>query len=158
MKPGTFTQLYIHLIFAVKYRESLLVKNIQPEVFSYITGILRNRRHKPMAVNGMPDHTHIFFSYNQNDKLPDLIASIKKESSLFINQKNWLRYRFQWQEGYGAFSYSKSQVDVLVRYIINQEEHHKKKTFLQEYISFLKKFEIEFDERYLFYLPKSCSE
>ncbi len=153
MKPGSFTQIYIHIIFAVKFRENLLQMKHQPEVYSYITGILRNRGHKPMAVNGMPDHIHILLSYNLNDKIPDLVRTIKKESSNFINQKNWFPKSFQWQDGYGAFSYSKSQIDVLVNYIIHQEIHHTKRTFQQEYLTFLQKFGIQYDDKFLFYLP-----
>ena len=150
MKPGVFTQLYIHLIFAPKYRERLLVKEIRKEVFSYISGILTNRGHKSIIINGMTDHIHIFFGENPNDKLSDLVGCIKRDSSNFINGKNYFRGKFHWQDGYGAFSYSRSQLNAVYNYIANQEQHHKKRTFREEYMELLKKFAIEYDKKYLF--------
>lgn len=150
MKPGAFTQLYVHLIFAVKYRERLLAKEMRDELFKYISGIISNRKHKVIIINGMADHIHILIGLNPNDKLSDLVACIKKESSSFINNKKWFRGKFHWQDGYGAFSYSRSQLDVIYKYISNQEAHHKKRTFHEEYVGLLKKFEIKFDEKYLF--------
>ncbi|MEJ5263537.1 MAG: IS200/IS605 family transposase [Ignavibacterium sp.] len=150
LKPGAFTQLYVHLIFAVKYRESLLTKEIREEVFKYISGIISNRKHKVLIINGMPDHIHILIGLNPNDKISDLVASIKRESSSFINGKKFFRGKFHWQDGYGAFSYSRSQLDVVYKYIANQEIHHKKRTFREEYVELLKKFEIKFDDKYLF--------
>ncbi|MGQ9644419.1 MAG: IS200/IS605 family transposase [Ignavibacterium sp.] len=150
MKPGTFTQLYIHLVFVPKYRERLLTKEIRPEVFSYISGIITNRKHKSIIINGMSDHAHILLGLNPDDKISDLVACIKRESSSFINQKDWFRGKFHWQDGYGAFSYGQSQLDKIYKYILNQELHHKKRSFREEYLELLKKFEIEFDEKYLF--------
>jgi putative transposase len=150
MKPGVFSQLYIHLVFAVKYRERLLKKEIQPEVFSYISGIITNRKHKSIIINGMLDHVHMFIGLNPNDKISDIIGSIKKSSSTFINEKCLFRGKFQWQDGYGAFSYGKSQVENVYNYVKNQEIHHKKRTFREEYIELLKRFEIEYDAKYLF--------
>ncbi len=150
MKPGTFTQLYIHLIFAPKYRERLLIKEIRPELFSYISGIITNRKHKSIIINGVLDYIHILLGLNPDDKISDLVACLKRESSSFINQKNWFRGKFHWQDGYGAFSYGRSQLDKIYKYIMNQETHHKKRTFREEYLGLLKKFEIEFDEKYLF--------
>ena len=150
MKPGVFTQLYIHLIFAPKYRERLLVKEIRSDVFSYISGILTNRGHKSIIINGTLDHIHIFFGENPNDKISDLVGCIKRDSSTFINEKNWFRGKFHWQDGYGAFSYSRSQLDAVYKYIANQEQHHQKITFKEEYTELLKKFAIEYNERYLF--------
>jgi REP element-mobilizing transposase RayT len=150
MKPGVFTQLYTHLIFAVKYRERLLVKEIRAEVFSYISGIITNRKHKSIIINGIPDHVHILIGLNPNDKISDLIGSIKKESSTFINEKNLFHGKFHWQDGYGAFSYSRSQLDRIYRYIADQESHHKRKTFREEYTELLKKFEVKYNEKYLF--------
>jgi REP element-mobilizing transposase RayT len=150
MKPGAFTQLYIHLVIAPKYREKLLVKGIRKEVFGYISGILTNRGHKSIIINGMADHTHIFYGMNPNDKVSDLVGCIKKESSSFINTKNWFRGRFHWQDGYGAFSYSHSQLDAVYKYIANQELHHKKRIFGEEYKELLKKFAVEYDGKYLF--------
>ena len=150
MKPGVFTQLYTHLVFAVKYRECLLNKDIRDEVFSYIGGIIINRKSKPIKINGVSDHIHILIGLNPDDKISDLVGNIKKDSSAFINEREWLHGKFHWQDGYGAFSYGKSQLDDIYNYIVNQENHHAKRTFHDEYIALLKKFEIEFDEKYLF--------
>ena len=150
MKPGVFTQLYIHLIFAPKYGDKLLVKEIRSDVFKYLSGILTNRGHKSIIVNGMPDHVHIFFGMNPNDKISDLVGCLKKDSSTFINTKNWFNGKFHWQDGYGAFSYSRSQIDVMYKYIANQELHHKRRTFREEYLELLQKFVVEYDEKYLF--------
>ncbi len=150
MKPGVFTQIFIHLVFTPKYRERLLIKEIQNEVFSYISGIITNRGHKSIIINGMPDHIHILYGANPDDKISDLVACIKRESSSFINSNNWLKEKFRWQDGYGAFSYGKSQVDTIYNYILKQEIHHKKNTFRMEYIEFLKKYEIVYNEKYLF--------
>jgi len=149
MKPGAFTQLYTHLVFAVKYRERLLRKEIRGEVFSYISGIITNRKHKSLIINGMPDHIHILLGLNPNDRISDIVACIKRDSSTFINQKDWFRGKFHWQDGYGAFSYGKSQLDTIYNYIAKQEIHHTRRTFRQEYTELLQKFEIEFDEKYL---------
>ncbi len=150
MKPGVFTQLYVHLIFSPKHRECLLVKEIRGEIFSYISGILTNRGHKSIIINGMPDHVHILFGLNPDDKISDLVGCIKKDSSFFINEKKWFRLNFHWQDGYGAFSYSRSQLDRVYKYVGNQEQHHKKRTFKEEYTELLKKFVIDYDEKYLF--------
>jgi len=150
MKPGVFTQLYTHLVFSPKYRERLLKKEIRPEVFSYISGIITNRKHKSIIINGMLDHIHILIGLNPNDKISDLVGTIKKSSSTFINEMGWFRGKFHWQDGYGAFSYGKSQLDDIYNYIKNQEIHHKKRTFREEYVELLKRFEIEYDEKYLF--------
>ena len=128
----------------------LLTKKIRPEVFSYISGIVTNRKHKSIIVNGVVDHIHILIGANPNDKISDLVGCIKRESSNFINSKDWFRGKFHWQDGYGAFSYSKSSLDAVYKYIYNQESHHRKKTFRDEYMSLLGKFEIEYDEKYWF--------
>ncbi len=150
MKPGVFTQLYMQLVFSPKYHERLLKKKIQPEVFSYISGIITNRKHKSIIINGMSDHIHILIGLNPDDKISDLVGTIKKSSSTFINEKDWFRGKFHWQDGYGAFSYGKSQLDDVYNYVKDQEIHHKKSTFREEYIGLLKRFEIEYDEKYLF--------
>lgn len=150
MKPGSFTQLYIHIVFAAKYRESLLTKEIRNELFKYISGIITNHKHKTIVINGMANHIHILIGLNPNDKISDLIACIKRETSSFINDKKWFRAKFHWQDGYGAFSYGRSQLDDIYKYIANQEAHHKKKTFREEYTELLKRFEIKFEEKYLF--------
>lgn len=150
MKPGVFTQLYVQLVISPKYRERLLIKEFRGEVFKYISGILTNRGHKSIIINGVEDHAHIFFGLNPNEKISDIVGYIKKDSSIFINSRNWFRGKFHWQDGYGAFSYSRSQVSAVYKYISNQEAHHKKRTFRDEYIELLKKFEVEFDKKYLF--------
>ncbi|MFA6981022.1 MAG: IS200/IS605 family transposase [Ignavibacteriaceae bacterium] len=150
MKPGTFTQLYTHLVFAVKYRERLLRKEIQGEVFSYISGIITNRKHKSIIINGMSDHVHLLIGLNPNDTISDLVGCVKRESSSFINQKNWYRGKYHWQDGYGAFSYGRSQLDTIYKYIANQEIHHQRRTFRQEYTGLLEKFEIVYDKKFLF--------
>lgn len=150
MKPGVFTQLYIQLVFAPKYRDRLLKAEIRPKIFSYISGIITKRKHKSIIINGMLDHIHILFGLNPNDRISDLVGTIKKSSSTFINEKDWFRGKFHWQDGYGAFSYGKSQLDNVYKYIRDQEIHHKKRTFREEYIELLKRFEIEYDEKYLF--------
>lgn len=117
MKPGAFTQLYIHIVFAVKYRERLLTKEIRDELFKYISGIITNRKHKVIIINGVLDHIHILIGLNPTDKISDLVGCIKSETSTFINEKKWFRGKFHWQDGYGAFSYSRSQLDNIYKYI-----------------------------------------
>ena len=150
MKPGVFTQLNTQLVFAVKYRDRLLTKEIRAEVFSYMSGILTNRKHKSIIINGMSDHVHILFGSNPNDKLSDLVACLKRDSSSFINEKNWFKGKFHWQDGYGAFSYGRSQLDKIYNYILNQENHHNRRTFREEYIELLNKFEVKYEDKYLF--------
>jgi REP element-mobilizing transposase RayT len=150
MKPGVFTQLYVHIVFAVKYRERLLTKEMRDELFRYISGIITNRKHKVIIINGVLDHIHILIGLNPNDKISDLVGCIKRESSSFINEKKWFRGKFHWQEGYGAFTYSRSQLDNIYKYISNQETHHSKRTFRAEYLALLERFEVKFDEKYLF--------
>ena len=150
MKPGVFTQLHIQLVFAVKHRDRLLNNNIRNEVFSYMSGIVTNLKHKSIIINGVSDHVHVFLGLNPSVSISDTIWELKRSSSLFINNKNWFNSKFNWQDGYGAFSYSKSQVENVYNYILSQEEHHKRRTFKEEYIDFLDKFEIEYDKKYLF--------
>ncbi len=150
MKPGVYTQLYVHLVFVVKNRECLLLKKIRPEIFAYISGIITNRNHKSININGVSDHIHILIGLNPNDKISDLVAAIKRSSSTFINQQNWFRGKFYWQDGYGAFSYSRSQVKNVYQYIENQESHHAKNKFRREYIQLLEEFEIDYNKKYLF--------
>lgn len=150
MKPGVFTQLNTQLVFAVKYRDRLLAKEIRAEIFSYMSGILTNRKHKSIIINGMSDHVHILFGSNPNDKLSDLVACLKRDSSSFINEKNWFKGKFHWQDGYGAFSYGRSQLDKIYNYILNQENHHSRRTFHEEYTELLNKFEVEYEDKYLF--------
>ncbi len=150
MKPGVFTQIYIQLVFSPKYRDRLLTGEIRSELFSYMSGIVTNRKHKSIIINGMPDHVHILIGANPNDSISDLVASLKRDSSSFINGKKWFRGKFHWQDGYGAFSYGRSQLDKIYNYILNQEKHHNRRTFREEYRELLKKFEVEYYEKYLF--------
>ena len=150
MMANTYTQIYIQIVFAVKGRQNLIAKENREELHKFITGIVTNRGQKLFAVFAMPDHVHILVSIGPTILISDLVRDIKAGSSKFINDNNWINGKFNWQEGYGAFSYSKSSVDSVVKYILNQEEHHKKKTFKEEYLGLLEKFEIEYDQKYLF--------
>lgn len=147
---NTYTQLYIHTIFAVQNRQSLIHSNWEEQLYKYITGIVTNQGHKMLAINGMPDHLHVLIGMNPIQSLSDLMQDIKGDSSKWINKNKFVKGRFSWQEGYGAFSYARSHLDNVVKYILNQEEHHKKKTFIEEYMAFLKAFDVEYDERYIF--------
>jgi REP element-mobilizing transposase RayT len=147
---GTFSQIYIQLVFAVKGRNSLISNLWEEELYKYITGIVRNKEQKMLAINGMPDHIHLFIGMKPSCCLSDLVREIKKSSNNFINEKKFTDFKFQWQEGYGAFSYSHSNLDNVIKYVLNQKEHHKVLSFKEEYIEFLQKFEIEFKDEYLF--------
>jgi putative transposase len=147
---NTYTQIYIHVVFCVQDRYCLISKTWKDELFKYITGIIQNNGHKLIAINGMADHLHIFIGMKPSQSLSDLMQDIKGDSSKWINGKGFLRGRFSWQEGFGAFSNSASQIDNVVKYIKNQEIHHMKKKFIDEYKDILKKFNIDFDDRYLF--------
>lgn len=148
--PNTYTQINIHAVFAVQNRLSLISKSWEERLYKYITGIIQNHGHKLLAINGMPDHIHVLFGMRPNQSLSDLMRDVKGDSSLWINENKLVDRKFSWQEGYGAFSYSKSQISAVATYIENQELHHKKKTFIEEYIKILQDFEIEFDEKYIF--------
>lgn len=147
---ATYTQIHIQLIFAVKHRDALIRTNFKEEIYKYISGIIQNHNHKVLAINGMPDHIHILIGMRPNEALSKLVNEIKSSSSNFINEKRFLPVRFEWQKGYGAFSYGKSQIDNVVKYIANQEKHHQKKSFKDEYLEFLKIFEIDYNEEYIF--------
>ncbi|MBY0245229.1 MAG: IS200/IS605 family transposase [Sphingobacteriaceae bacterium] len=147
---GTYSQLYIQIVFAVKGRENLIAKAWKEELYKYISGIITNKGHKSIIVNGVSDHIHIFVGLKPSMALSDLVRDIKNNSSKFINDKKLVRGKFSWQEGYGAFSYAHSQIEQVYNYILNQEQHHHKKTFKEEYVDFLQKFEIEYNETYLF--------
>ena len=147
---GTFSQIYIQVVFAVKGRESLILSSWEEELYKYISGIVRKKEQKMLAINGMPDHIHFLIEMKPSCCLSDLVREVKKSSNDFIKEKKFVRGKFQWQEGYGAFSYSHSNLDNVIQYIMNQKEHHKKKTFKEEYMEILKKFEIEFKDEYLF--------
>lgn len=147
---NTYTQLHIHIIFAVKYREGVVQNSWREELYKYIAGIIQTHNHKLMAINGMPDHIHILIGMRPTQSLSELLQDIKGSSSKWINEKKFVRGKFEWQEGYGAFSYGKSQIKSVIEYIEKQEEHHKKHTFREEYLAFLQKFEVEYDEKYIF--------
>ena len=147
---NTFTQIHIQCVFAVKFRQSVIQPGWKERLHKYITGIVQNHGHKIIAINSMPDHLHLFFGFRPNQSLSDLMRIVKGESSEWINNQKFTPSLFRWQEGYGGFSYSKSQIGAVATYVQNQEEHHQKKTFLEEYKWFLDQFEIEYDDRYIF--------
>ena len=147
---NTFSQIYLQFVFAVKGRQSLIPKEHKEELHKYTTGLVQNRNAKMLAVNCMPDHIHLFVGFKPSVLIADFIKEIKVETNEFINNKKWIEQYFSWQEGYGVFSYSQSHIDRVIKYIMNQEIHHQKKTFRNEYHELLKKFEIAFEEKYLF--------
>jgi putative transposase len=147
---NTFTRIYIQSVFAVQGRKNLISRSFEDELYSYIGGILKNKGHQPLAINGMSDHIHVFFGMKPTEALSDLIRDIKSNSSGFINDKNWIRGKFHWQEGFGGFSYSDSQLNYIIRYINNQKQHHENKSFREEYLSLLKEFNIKYDSKYVF--------
>jgi len=148
--PNTYTQIHIQFVFAVKYRGALINSAWKERLHQYITGIIQHNEHKLLQINSMPDHIHIFIGMKPNQSISSLVQNVKSESSKWIKEQNLCNSKFAWQEGYGAFSYAKSQVPAVIKYIQNQEMHHQKETFLEEYRKFLSAFEIEWDERYIF--------
>ena len=148
--PGTFSQVYIQVIFAVKGRENLISNNWKTELNKYISGIIKGKEQKSIIVNGMPDHIHAFIGLKPAMAISDLVRDIKNNSSKFINDHRFVRGKFGWQNGYGSFSYSHSQIEKVYNYILSQEEHHSRKTFRQEYLELLNAYKIEYDENYLF--------
>lgn len=147
---NTYSQIYIHIVFAVKGRQNLIRAEIREELHKYITGIVTNRDQKLLSIFCMPDHTHLLIGLKPSISISDLVRDIKAGSSKFINDNKLIKGRFSWQEGFGVFSYSRSQIDTVIKYIQNQEKHHHKKSFKDEYIEFLEKFAVEYDEKYLF--------
>ena len=147
---GSFTQIYIQAVFAVKGRANLLKKPWREDVFKYISGIINNKGHKPIIVNGVQDHVHIFFGLKPAMAISDLIRDVKNNSSNFINENKWLRGKFSWQAGYGAFSYGHTQIQNVYDYIKNQEQHHQERTFQDEYLEFLAKYGLSYEQRFLF--------
>ncbi|MBW8326848.1 MAG: IS200/IS605 family transposase [Prolixibacteraceae bacterium] len=147
---NTFTQSYFHLVFAVKNRDALVKKNWKNQLEMYITGIIKNHKHKLLAIYSMPDHIHIFIGYNINHLIPNLVEEIKTSSNEWIKKQSLSKFKFEWQKGYGAFTYSHSQIDIVVNYVRNQEKHHQKKTFREEYLEILRKNEVEFKNEYVF--------
>jgi putative transposase len=149
--PNTYTQIHIHLVFAVKYRDAVISPSWKEELYKYITGIVQNNTHKLLIINGMPDHVHLLIGLRPKQALSDLVREIKSNSSKWINEKRFLKTKFEWQEGFGAFSYGKTELSKIIKYIENQEEHHSEKSFKEEYLDFLKAFQIEFEEQYVFH-------
>ena len=147
---NTYTQLYFHIVFAVKGRNNYISENWKSELYKYISGIIANKDQKLMIVNGMPNHIHLLIGTKPNCNLSDLIRDIKANSSKWINEKKFTNFHFEWQTGFGAFTVSQSVVPNVIEYIKNQEEHHRKKTFKEEYVEFLKAYQIDFKDEYLF--------
>ena len=146
---NTYTQLYVHIVFAVKFRLALIDESWAERLRMYITSIVQKQGHKLVAINNMPDHLHLLIGLSPNQSLSDLMRILKSDSSEWINKEKLATGRFQWQEGYGAFTHSRSQVDSVVKYISNQQQHHKKKTLVEEFRHILKGFDVEFDERFI---------
>jgi len=147
---NTYTQIYLHIVFSVKGRENLIKKKWKEELYKYICGIVNGKEQKVYAIGGVGDHIHILVSIKPNIALSDLIRDIKANSSKWINEKGFVLGKFQWQEGFGAFSYAQSQLDAVIAYINNQEQHHLVKTFKDEYLELLQKFNVEYNDKYLF--------
>jgi len=148
--PSTYSQVYVQVVFAVKGRKNLIAKEWKDELYKYIAGIISGKGQKPIIVNGVADHIHIFIGLRPTAAISDLVRDIKNNSSNFINNSKFVQGHFSWQEGFGAFSYSHSQIDLVYKYILNQEQHHQKKTFREEYLDMLNKYGIEYQEKYLF--------
>jgi len=150
---GTFTQIYLHAVFAVQGRSNLLQKPWRDEVFKYMAGIIKNKGQKPIIVNGVTDHVHLFRGLKPAMAISDLIRDVKNNTSNFVNERKLIKGRFAWQEGYGAFSHGHSQINQVYNYILHQEERHRRKTFREEYLDFLQKFQIPYEDRFLFDWP-----
>jgi putative transposase len=151
---NTYTQIHIQAVFAVKRREHLLHDSLRDELCKYLTGIIQNNGHKLLAINGMPDHLHVLIGMRPNQALSELMKEVKGYSAKWINDNEMVNGHFEWQEGYGAFSYEKSALPNVISYIMNQKDHHNIKTFMEEYLELLKEFEVSFDDKYLFHAPQ----
>jgi putative transposase len=147
---NTYTQIYVQVVFAVRGRQNLIAAQHREELHKYITGIVQERDHKMLAIFCMPDHLHFLAGIKPRMAISDLVRDVKSFSSAFIGERGWIKGKFSWQEGFGAFSYSRSQIDSVIRYVLNQEEHHREKTFQREYLALLKDFGVQYDDRYLF--------
>jgi len=147
---NTYSQIYLHVVFAVEGRQNLIRAEHNNELQKYITGIVSSQKQKLIAINNMPDHVHLLIGLQPDMALSDLVRDIKAGSSGFIKRKRWVAGRFSWQEGFGAFSYSRSQLDTVIRYVQNQQKHHAKKSFREEYVELLEKFGVAYDKRYIF--------
>jgi REP element-mobilizing transposase RayT len=148
--PGTYSKINIQIVFAVKFRQCLIHPSWETELHKYITGIVTNKGQKMLAINGMPDHIHILIGMRPSCCLSDLVREIKKASTDFVNSQDYSKNKFQWQEGFGAFSYSENDLQRVINYVLNQKEHHKKKSFRAEYKAFLEEFQIDHQDEYLF--------
>ncbi len=146
----TYSQIYYHIVFAVRNRESFIIPKIKNELYKYITGVVTNQKQKLIAINGMPDHVHLLINCKPSIKLSDLVKEIKEHSSKYINSQKIIKGCFYWQSGFGAFSVSKREIGKVINYIDNQEEHHKTNTFKKEYYDFLQEQGIEYKEEHLF--------
>lgn len=147
---GTYSQIYIQVVFSVKGKENILQKPWRSEVFKYMSGIIKAKHQKPIIVNGVSDHVHLFVGLKPSMSVSDLVRDVKNNSSNFINKNNFVKGRFSWQEGFGSFSYAHSQINRVYQYILDQEKHHMRKSFKEEYLEFLQEFDIEYNEKYLF--------
>ncbi len=147
---NTYTNCYFHLVFAVKNRQALIMKNWKDDLEKYLTAIIQSHKHKLLAIGSMPDHIHIFIGYNVNQLIPDLVEDLKTSSNTWVKQQGFTKFKFDWQKGYGAFTHSRSQINQVVNYIMNQEKHHQKKSFKEEYKEILFKNGIEYNDEYLF--------
>jgi len=147
---NTYTQFYVHLVFSPKNKNALIKKTWKESLEKYITGIVQKNSHKMLAIGSMPDHIHIFIGYNVNQLIPDLVEKIKTSSNAWIKENSLAKFKFEWQRGYGAFSHSRSQLDSVVKYVLNQEDHHQKKTFKEEYLEILRKNDVKYHDEYLF--------
>lgn len=147
---NTYTQFYVHLVFSPKNKNALIKKTWKESLEKYITGIVQKNGHKMLAIGSMPDHIHIFIGYNVNQLIPDLVEKIKTSSNAWIKENCLSKFKFEWQRGYGAFSHSRSQLDSVVNYVLNQENHHQKKTFKEEYLEILRRNDIKYEDEYLF--------
>jgi REP element-mobilizing transposase RayT len=147
---NTYSQIYIQIVFAVEGRQNLIDPSHNDELQKYITGIVTKQRHKLIAINNVPDHVHLLIGQRPDAALSDLVGDIKSGSTNFINRLRWVKGRFNWQEGFGAFSYSRSQSDTVIRYVQNQQKHHQRLSFRDEYLKLLEKFEVPYDGRYVF--------
>ena len=151
---NTYTQIHLQFVFAPKFRASVIQEAWETELYKYITGIVQNKKHKMLCINGMPDHVHMLVGFHTTQSIADFMQDVKANSSKWVNENKFTKSRFEWQAGYGAFSYSKSQIPNVIGYIQNQKEHHQKKTFQEEYKLFLEEFQIAYDELYLFKEPE----
>ena len=147
---NTYTQIHIQTVFAVKHREGLILPEFRKQLFGYIGQTINELGHKNIIVNGVSDHVHCFFGFRPTQSLSDMMREVKANASNWVNRQEAMKHRFEWQEGYGAFSYSKSQVDAVYKYVENQEERHKIKTFMEEYVNMLEKSGVVYDPKYIF--------